>query len=466
MRWVLGILAFAVVTLVSPNPSYGQDDDWSRIVTSKPGAIMIEPPVLVVAPNVIAASWSPDGRYILTVHRQRGAGASSPTYRITRFDVARQAASELWKWAPVEGGEPDAAAIQWFVGSCIALVTFERAEDLSVAGGGPAIRVDAERQSARIITTLSPGETLALCPVRPIGIIHGMSEPDVNPGWTSMRTITQSGSVSGVSSLPGKWFPASWAPEGPVVNCMRWPESASGMVGREWCALHLDTMRMEPLAARPEKSLPLWQLEHGIPAVRVEDLDGTEMRRSSWSVIEEDVTVGDVYPPARVKCVWLSGDPKSERPKAFLTAHADRAHLAPGGRAVRFESNGALWVSALRHLTAEEFAAAKNSYLRTTTITNGKRIIAALMMFAQDNDGKYPDTTNERELQEALSPYLNDKRAFFDRDGHYAFTFLLRGQSMDAIDEPAVTELGYLSGPGGVAVLYADGHVVWRPTPK
>jgi hypothetical protein len=36
------------------------------------------------------------------------------------------------------------------------------------------------------------------------------------------------------------------------------------------------------------------------------------------------------------------------------------------------------------------------------------------------------------------------------------------GGSLASIDAPAETIIGYVTGPGGRAAIYADGHVKWQ----
>ncbi len=42
------------------------------------------------------------------------------------------------------------------------------------------------------------------------------------------------------------------------------------------------------------------------------------------------------------------------------------------------------------------------------------------------------------------------------------FTYTLSGGKLPPRRERAQTQLGYVVGPGGRAILYADGHAVWK----
>jgi len=74
-------------------------------------------------------------------------------------------------------------------------------------------------------------------------------------------------------------------------------------------------------------------------------------------------------------------------------------------------------------------------------------------MFAQDNDEVLPSPDG---IQEKLMPYLQNTALFS------SFTYTYAGGAMSDIVSPSETILGYVAGPGGHAVLYADGHAKWQ----
>jgi len=76
------------------------------------------------------------------------------------------------------------------------------------------------------------------------------------------------------------------------------------------------------------------------------------------------------------------------------------------------------------------------------------------MMYAQDYDEVLPSGDG---LQDTILPYL--KMA----DILKGFQFTYNGPSeLGKIEKPNETVLGFISGPGGRAVLYADGHARWE----
>jgi prepilin-type processing-associated H-X9-DG protein len=76
----------------------------------------------------------------------------------------------------------------------------------------------------------------------------------------------------------------------------------------------------------------------------------------------------------------------------------------------------------------------------------------ALMMFASDNDDAFP--TQEQLDNRGIDGYLGNPSLL---NG-----FVYNGRTAMG-DSPARTEAGYMLCPGGRAILFQDGHVVFVP---
>lgn len=64
------------------------------------------------------------------------------------------------------------------------------------------------------------------------------------------------------------------------------------------------------------------------------------------------------------------------------------------------------------------------------------------------------------QIADSVSPYISD----LDILKNVVWTNVF-GQKLTDIKDPTTYELGYVSGPGGRAIIFADGSVRWRPTP-
>ena len=82
-------------------------------------------------------------------------------------------------------------------------------------------------------------------------------------------------------------------------------------------------------------------------------------------------------------------------------------------------------------------------------------------MYAQDYDETYPPADGH--ATQVLRPYLKNDEVFnapgTDAPG---FVYTYTGGPMKSIASPSTQEVGYLSGPGGRAVIFADGHAKWQ----
>lgn len=95
--------------------------------------------------------------------------------------------------------------------------------------------------------------------------------------------------------------------------------------------------------------------------------------------------------------------------------------------------------------------------------SNAKQIGKAILMYCQDYDETFPPSLD---VVQRLQPYLKFDEAFRDLfSGEIIFTYLLDGQSLSEIPAPADTPIGRLDwgDPKVIAVIYADGHVKFKP---
>ena len=52
-----------------------------------------------------------------------------------------------------------------------------------------------------------------------------------------------------------------------------------------------------------------------------------------------------------------------------------------------------------------------------------------------------------------------------NRDLMNDFNYTFKGGDLANVEDPANTELGFVVGPGGRAVVYVDGHAKWVANP-
>lgn len=130
-----------------------------------------------------------------------------------------------------------------------------------------------------------------------------------------------------------------------------------------------------------------------------------------------------------------------------------RPQLSPNSTAVAYVDAGALLVREIKEINpkfAEELLEAAE---KAEMLSIAKQVGTALMIYAADMDDVLPSPDKFNDI----SPYLRNN------DMMKSFTYTYSGGPMKNVGKPAETELGYVQGATGRAVVYADGHAKWIP---
>ena len=106
-------------------------------------------------------------------------------------------------------------------------------------------------------------------------------------------------------------------------------------------------------------------------------------------------------------------------------------------------------------LPKELFLNALNAADRMKAVMNAKQVALGIIMYAGDHDDLYP--SSQEDIGKLIDPYLKNQGIFS------GFVYSYGGGLASDMKNPAQTTIGYMPGPGGRAVVYADGHVKWQP---
>lgn len=112
-----------------------------------------------------------------------------------------------------------------------------------------------------------------------------------------------------------------------------------------------------------------------------------------------------------------------------------------------------LRIMPFRKLSAAEYEVMYAAAVKADAINRAKIIGVGMMIYSADNDDKLP--TNG-DWSTVIKPYLKDDS--LQRD----FNYMLDGQSLVDMDDPAGTVLGFIETNYGRAIVYADSHVKWQ----
>jgi prepilin-type processing-associated H-X9-DG protein len=91
-------------------------------------------------------------------------------------------------------------------------------------------------------------------------------------------------------------------------------------------------------------------------------------------------------------------------------------------------------------------------------MSDARQVGLGLLMYVQDYDERYPSP--DHFSGGAVGPYIKNESVF------EGFNYVYPGESITQVTKPAETAMGYIVGPGGRAVVYVDGHVMWEPDRK
>lgn len=192
-------------------------------------------------------------------------------------------------------------------------------------------------------------------------------------------------------------------------------------------------------------SMKSWDVEEGR---KVYGLDKASERKERLNTVVQ----GDPRPG-----LYLSTTP-GFRSEYRLSKEADQALVNPQESKVLFIAHGVAFVSDLVPINLE--AAIKG--LTEKAIEQAKSIAkqnaTSAVIYATDYDDVLPFSSAS--ARDALYPYIKNR---FLQD-NVVWTNLM-GQKLTELSDPSKTELGYVPGPGGRAIIFADSSVRWRPDP-
>lgn len=154
---------------------------------------------------------------------------------------------------------------------------------------------------------------------------------------------------------------------------------------------------------------------------------------------------------ATKKSLWLESSFESDYKFALVALDADRYEASPTSNAVYYTSQGIGMIRLMPRISKETATKA----IQAAVVREAKQVGIAMMMYAADYDDDMP--LNDAEWKDSVDPYLRD-RVMME-----GFNYTYQGGNIGKLADPSKTEIGYKDGPGGKAVVYADGSVQWVP---
>ncbi len=455
------VLALAVVA-ASVRAQMSADTDFVLAGNVAYGMLPPEPMASNFVRKVI---WSPSGNYLVilrerlinaeAIYRNLGPrpGEDPREAALMLYDVAAHRSTVLWQ------GRPSVAELsdfQWMSGTDVGLAFIDehmRTED--PARPNPSkisvVRIDARSASMRpIYSSLRqggyPNFEIKPSPLRPLALLVTESQLDKpvradpitgNPGFDWLcgyRIIDAAGAVSAPVQLDPGVLVDDWAADG-VTMVLRKRTRIDGKTRSIDLLLNLATgITSEAKAAIPPFAPKVPPGPFTFGGAR----NSVKLASRSQDVIA-------------VSLKSAAGEPS----EALIGGDVSWAEVSPAKNAVAYITQGVAMIRPLVQVPKELYLQALRAAQRTKTMSNAKQLATALIMYALDWDDKLP--SNKEDVNILIEPYLKNK-SFFD-----GFVYSFGGGAMGDIKDPASTEMGYVTGPGGRAIIFADGHVKWRP---
>jgi hypothetical protein len=168
--------------------------------------------------------------------------------------------------------------------------------------------------------------------------------------------------------------------------------------------------------------------------------------------IEVSFAAGDQAKYGRVSGLFIHSYGRKRSRDVLVAAGGKNATVAPTGDAISFEVDHQIKVARILKTTPDLLAQVKDA-LRKRAMSDAKQAGLALIIYAADFDDQLPLGSMGMDV---IMPYIKNQE-ILDAFNYNPPSSL----NMTQIGSPATTPLGFVDGPDGIAVVYADGHAAW-----
>lgn len=427
-----------------------------RIVTTKEAAYLIGGVEPLLSGKIAIVEAAPGGRWALIVQDLRP--ESTPENQIPAgeqklwlYDALRRKTTLLHRLQddPAKPARSSFLNATWFPGTKKALVSITSNIATATSEGSISLGlVDVERPVVRWVPAPSnrlwmavavPGTSLLLLqgetPEKPQRTVLSIASPEGN---FSPAVVVGKSNWARMTALSADVGSAIFD----EVNYVRNDAAKTMTAEHQWFSLRLKDAQVTPLKEQPKDMV-------SVRALRKPPTLALTLQQDTSTL------TGNAGRTTRTEALWIEATtpgPEKKFTRALVAAESDASRILLSDlSAVLFTHDGALYAAPIATLDRLAF----EKLQKQLAITNAKQTGLGLMMYAQDYDENFPHDPSS--VKNVLLPYLKD------RDILENFTYTYSGNtSLSKLDKPDQTQLGYITAPGGRAVVFADGHVRWE----
>ena len=498
----------------------------ARAVLTDKEAFLLAPTELIAGNEAGQIFPSPNGRYVLVTRTRQdvparitiqdlgqfGEPTTPPETSVILWDSQTRKSSVVWKAGGGSlAGQWTTGTLQqaaWLPGTANALLTVSTARGTSGAG-------EPDSRASLLLYSAATGVTRTLMtmnttgdregfmaqvsrtqPVAAIDVVNAENPETQSEGplTETVRALRPNGTLGPAVRLPERTFLTGFSRDGMQIYFATYSAYNKETKKREpptYAALNVNSTSgaLVPLDKQPQvvagqsdesdEAVPISGAGDAALPVRLAAAPATLTRAQSHQNVrpvwleraDEPATPPPPAPVATNKPALAKTTPAqllaadSEPPRALVTADCDDVRLAanganvngalllPGASAILYRAGGALYAVPVLRMDKATFLEARRRAQRMVLISNARQIGTGLMMYVQDYDEIYPSGEN---FNDKVGPYIKNDSVF----QNFVYTFGVR--SLADIDNPAELIIGYVTGPGGRANIYADGHVKWQ----
>lgn len=441
----LALTAAVPLTAVSAAPS----PDISRMILTDKQAILVAPAETVAGWNVDRAAWSPSGQFVLASRAYLKlppipTGAPDFQQSLVLWDMEQRKATDLWKAVINSERAPH---FDWLSTGDVAFAVAkyrpqppagQRAQQPGEAVRQWVLRVDARRNTMKPLFAVSDEAQLLVSPRAPLAVVFSQDE-------RSLRVLRADGALLRQVPFPGELS----------LNLPRWSADGTRLILTNFVAPKNDQGQgILQKATDYALDVRTGQLVEQATQTGFRPEDSPTLATEEFRLKRTSSLVQEGNSRATISPLWLESTQKGAETRVLIAADVEWAALSPRGDAVLYLAHGVASVAPLVTFSRELYIQARNAALQTVAISNGRQLGLAAIIYAQKNGDRLPG---------ADQPVAALLREVVNVDALYeGFVYTFPGGSLAEVAEPSKTLLGYVTGPGGRAEIYVDGHVTWK----